>query len=478
MKKRILCLLLTVCCLLSLLPVTAAAAFAGGSGTESDPYLIATKYHLDNIRNDLDAHYKMIADIEFTDADFARGGDFYNNGTGWQPIGTDDTVSFTGTFDGNGHTITGLHINILSDDDCVYAGLFGHMGAGEIKNLGMVDSDIKISSSYDGCVGGVVGQAYYNTCITNCYHTGNITAKIISDDIPGLSVGGIAGWSYSTIKKCYNTGNITAELSSSSTRISEDGMSTGISAGGIVGLCSGYTISECYNSGTIFASVTSNRMDATCNVGGIAGCGREGTISNCYNTGSFTANAQSNIYAFATAGGIMGDAGGNCEETIRNCYSITSAESSVFEKDPNSYKNPSVGGIAGAGGPFFVSDNCYFLSGVIDLSYYTPGTALTDAQMKQQATYAGFDFDTVWTMDGNADYPYPELQAVEMIFEIGPGDINGDGEVNILDVMSIINIITGSMTPTESQEKAADFNSDGTVNILDAMALINDITGA
>lgn len=64
-----------------------ADAFAGGSGTSEDPYLIETKAHLNNVRNYLDAHFKMIADITFTDADFAEGGDFYNDGQGWEPIG-------------------------------------------------------------------------------------------------------------------------------------------------------------------------------------------------------------------------------------------------------------------------------------------------------------------------------------------------------------------------------------------------------
>ncbi|MBQ6810477.1 MAG: hypothetical protein IJO94_03630, partial [Firmicutes bacterium] len=72
----------------------ADAEFAGGSGTEDNPYLIADKYQLNNVRNHLDAHFKMTADIEFTEADFAEGGAFYNNGAGWKPIGVDEEYAF------------------------------------------------------------------------------------------------------------------------------------------------------------------------------------------------------------------------------------------------------------------------------------------------------------------------------------------------------------------------------------------------
>lgn len=82
--------------------------FLGGAGTEESPYLISTKDHLNNVRKYLDAHFLMVADIEFTEADFAEGGAFYNNGQGWEPIGKNVNSPFTGVFDGDGHIVSRL----------------------------------------------------------------------------------------------------------------------------------------------------------------------------------------------------------------------------------------------------------------------------------------------------------------------------------------------------------------------------------
>ena len=109
MNKRIvlvIALLFITTVLTSLFVVTASAAtgntaeFEGGTGTEADPYLIETKEHLNNVRNDLEAYYKLVADIVFTEADFAANGDFYNDASGFVPIGTKD-ATLCGSFDGN-----------------------------------------------------------------------------------------------------------------------------------------------------------------------------------------------------------------------------------------------------------------------------------------------------------------------------------------------------------------------------------------
>lgn len=116
------------------------AEFLGGDGTEESPYLISNKTHLNNVRNHLDAHFLMVADIEFNEADFAQGGEFYNGGQGWEPIGMDSERSFSGLFDGGEHEIIGLQCTRIGSGS-VCAGLFGY-SKGTIQNLGMVDSHI------------------------------------------------------------------------------------------------------------------------------------------------------------------------------------------------------------------------------------------------------------------------------------------------------------------------------------------------
>ena len=95
------------------------AEFAGGSGTEGDPYLVATADHLNNVRNHLDQHFRQIADLDLS---------FYRSGSGWNPIGT-STDRFTGTYDGNGYTISDLFIKQAGEWNVrIPAGLFGYTG--------------------------------------------------------------------------------------------------------------------------------------------------------------------------------------------------------------------------------------------------------------------------------------------------------------------------------------------------------------
>ncbi len=122
--------------------------FAGGSGTEADPYLVATADQLNNVRNHLDRHFKQVAIIDLED---------YSAGQGWEPIG-DHTFSFTGLYDGNGYKIINLRIN---DSDESYVGLFGYVGDftkdGNISNVYLEDVDVTETSMWDD-VGGLAGR--------------------------------------------------------------------------------------------------------------------------------------------------------------------------------------------------------------------------------------------------------------------------------------------------------------------------------
>jgi len=171
-------------------PEENTAEFAGGNGTENAPYLIESKAHLNNVRNYRSAHFKMTADVTFIEADFAEGGTYYNNGTGWKPIGTSSSP-FKGTFDGNGHTITGLKQNIYVEGD-INGGLFGYADGARIKNLGVIGGDIKADTHrfFTAAAGGIVGRAY-NCIIGNCYNTGLVKAQNY--------VGGIVGYASNSI---------------------------------------------------------------------------------------------------------------------------------------------------------------------------------------------------------------------------------------------------------------------------------------
>ena len=169
----------------------------------------------------------------------------------WTPIADcmgNNITQYSGTFDGNNKTVSGLYFN----GNSIRIGLFGSSEAdGNIKNVGVVDSYFKGNDF----VGGVCGNN--GGTITNCYNAGNLTAIESS-----ATVGGICGYNNGgTIANCYNTGTVTATGSIAS-------------VGGVCG-CSIAPISNCYNIGTVTA--TSSGAD----ISGICGY-NFGPVKNCY----------------------------------------------------------------------------------------------------------------------------------------------------------------------------------------------------
>ena len=177
----------------------------------------------------------------------SNGSDFIS----WTPIADcmgNNITGYSGTFDGNNKTVSGLYFN--GDSTCI--GLFGSSESdGNIKNVGVVDSYFKGNDS----VGGVCGKNAGT--ITNCYNAGNLTAIESS-----AAIGGICGYNNGgTVTNCYNTGTVTATGQVSS-------------VGGVCG-CSNAPISNCYNIGTVTAT------DSDTDISGICGY-NFGPIKNCY----------------------------------------------------------------------------------------------------------------------------------------------------------------------------------------------------
>ena len=548
--KKILALLLTLVMLVTVLPMGALTVsaestteFLGGDGTEESPYLISNKTHLNNVRKYPGFHFKMVTDIEFTEADFAEKGDYYNNGQGWEPIAIDYNTPFKGVFDGDGHTIKGLYVNIQTTDKYIYAGLFGY-NEGTIKNLGMLDGSVSSSSSssssyvggiagwndgtisdcynagsvssssfYSKVVGGIAGHNGYDGTISNCYNTGSASSPVSASSTDSSSyAGGIAGENYGTISNCYNTGSVSSIASSSYaggiagrnygtiSNCYNTGSASSFSsysyAGGIAGR-NGGTIRDCYNTGSISSSsqaggiagynggtisncyntgsVSSTASYSSSYVGGIAGQNYNGTISNCYNTGSVSSTASSsyaggiagyngydgtisNCYntgsvsatsdSYSYAGGIAGRNDG----TISNCYNTGSVSSS----SSYSYSYSFAGGIAGDNYGTGTISNCYYLN--IIAKGVGNGTddpvSCTLKQMTQQDTFVGFDFDTVWTMAGNEDYLYPELQDVPMQFEkeLASISVTPPTKTEYLEGKEQLDVTGGKLTLTYNNE--------------------------
>ncbi|MFD0711821.1 InlB B-repeat-containing protein [Paenibacillus sp. GCM10027626] len=306
MKKGLSCLMATVI-LLGTVFMTAVPsvyadepAFAGGDGSADAPYEILTAEQLNQVRNHLDAYFKLTENIDLTDY-LAEGGAGYNGGKGWEPIGTEGEP-FDGRFDGNGRTIHGLKINRPDEDT---QGLFGFAGEDAVlRNVDLADVNVSgnngvgglagnnkgliIGSHVSGTVAGkyaIGGLAGYNNgSITNS----NATSTLIGS---GENVGGLVGENFSSIMTSYAGGAVTGAkdlggLVGKNNGTIERSYATGAvtssqyGAGGLVGYNNGGRISECYATGAVKSYGVGD------NVGGLMSVNSAGIITSSYATGS------------------------------------------------------------------------------------------------------------------------------------------------------------------------------------------------
>jgi hypothetical protein len=205
-------------------------------------------------------------------------------GKDWTPIGTDYDNSYKGTFDGGGHTITGL--TFTTNDE--YAGLFGHLNsAGTVKNVVMEGIQITSNQIYGGSIGGVVGFSWGT--IENCTVSGSVSGTVY--------VGGVVGAQWG--------GSITGCSSSATVK----GM---VYVGGVVGQTNGNTITltACYATGNVIIEIAPKKNIAG---GGLVGM-NAGSILACYATGNVTSTGSStgNVHI----GGFLGDN----YTTVTACY--------------------------------------------------------------------------------------------------------------------------------------------------------------
>ena len=205
-------------------------------------------------------------------------------GKDWTPIGTNFYNSYTGTFDGGGHTIMGL--TVTTNDQ--YVGLFGRLGkAGTVKNVVM--DGIQITCNHRlGYAGGVAGFSWGGT-IENCSVSGSVSGTICAGGVVGIQweasitgcsssatvkgmvqVGGVAGETNSgaTLTACYATGNVTIEI---------DPINN-ILGGGLVGFNAGSSVLACYATGNVTSTGSST---GNVYIGGFLG-GNYTTVTACY----------------------------------------------------------------------------------------------------------------------------------------------------------------------------------------------------
>ena len=235
--------------------------------------------------------------------------------TEWKPIGA-RWSSYTGTFDGQGYTISGLYFNNPTSS---YAGLFGSIGAnGKISNVGVLDSyfqfrefgggvcgvnygtvrDCKNTGSVRGlaAIGGMCGLNEKGGIIENSFNEGTVSGT--GDNVQ--QVGGVCGYNNGTIKSCYNTASVSGQNS----------------VGGVCGFNSRGIITNCFNEGTVSGQTF---------VGGVCGNGCGVTTTNCFNGG--IVSGQSHV------SGVCGY-DYNYDGTLTNCYYLSdTAKGGINGKD-------------------------------------------------------------------------------------------------------------------------------------------------
>lgn len=286
-------------------PTVTDSGFAGGSGSDSDPYQVSSKEHLDLVRLHLDKHFRQTADIDL-------------GGENWLPIGyitgqEEVPEDFTGSFDGYGFVIENLTIDREDQD---FIGLFARLDEGGAF-MTVTLTDVTITGNTR--VGALVGDSHNNTTIVDSYSTGTVSGEEY--------VGGLLGYHYmGLIEGCSSEADVTGDEY----------------VGGLIGMSQESMIMDSHASG---------RIEGSYNVGGLVGYLDEGMIIDSYATGEvegdeedsggigglvgsvarstiITSHATGNVRGDSSVGGLAGDSwdseiiGSFAEGTVSGNYSV------------------------------------------------------------------------------------------------------------------------------------------------------------
>ena len=449
--------------------IVSFSAYAQGTGTESDPYLITTPEELQNINNDPSASYKLTANIDLNNMDFV-------------PIGNTESGAFSGTFDGAGFTISNL--NVFAGK---YAGLFG-CNEGVIKNV-TLDNIYVYGNRY---IGGVCGENTACGTLENCkvlsgsiesdgglndINAGGICGSNsgimegtfynsadadISNDSNQACTGGIIGWngSLNVIINAVNTGVISSSASSdaihysagligyatSSTVNITNSYNTGniftfadynkkSYSAGLIGYATSSTvnITSSYNTGNVFSYSYNHNMYRSYSGGLIGYEDSTVNITNSYNTG--------NIYSDSYLGGLIGYGASYSTVTITNSYNtgnivsgttagglIGNCDDYITMNITNSYNTGSISD------PFFsglIGYQTYRCNTSIKNSYTLNQNGINNsmgitsaANMLNHETYLGWDFDEVYTIDPLVNSGYPILRDTNSPLQLNKSNVH------------------------------------------------------
>jgi hypothetical protein len=315
---------------------------------------IHTLEELLSIKNNLTGNYLLKSDIDL-------------GGIDWQPIGT-NINPFLGVFDGNGHTLSNLNINRPNEDR---VGMFGVNG-GTVKNLVLENATVEGQDNV-GILAGLNHNSIFNVSVINTheligrYQVGGLvgfnnsgviqsSSSMGAETLTGaINVGGLVGQNAGIVRLSYSTNDVIA---------------TSTTAGGLAGMMISGTLEQSYSTGNVSGNTTS---------GGFVGYLEGGIIRNCYSTGTVTIGSNNS--------GFVGYA---WNSRIENSYTLTTSPSGLT-----------------IGSAMVVSS--YFDNSI---STSTSIHGRTSEALRDQDTYVGWNFETIWEKEGDG---LPTLRGLPMV---------------------------------------------------------------
>lgn len=463
-----------------------------GNGTEDDPYLVNTCSDLMNIHGD--GYYKLTSDIDLSEA-----------AENWQPLGMyNEAITH---LDGDNHTISNLQI---SQDD-ILCGLFAYLIDATVKNLTIETAPGMYVQGTDYV--GVLAGRLVNCTIENVTIKGNVkgntevgglagqihggtleNVRIVSSSITGKNlVGGIAGTSSATINLCKFEGDVTDNV------VANDGIKSGtiVYVGGIAAKSEG-TITQTYSAGSVtatrvgskagglvgdnYAAITNSYSTADVNgdtyAAGIA-ADNHAKVEKCYAAGNITAtNSSAKTFSSGIVGYNDGETAVVSQCAAMNKYVISTSDvGNVFRV---------IGGIKNSapipGNTNYAMENMILsVNGIrkIQGDDVFNGYMRADEMFKTQSLFEnnGWDFSDVWEIVEEESYPtLLQMNTAPITPDYTAGDANGDGNITMSDVVSIISHIMGT-TLDGFNAVAADINGDTKVTLSDVVLLIDKLMG-
>jgi hypothetical protein len=384
------------------------------------------------MENNLSGSYYLASDIDATDTIN------WDSGKGFDPIGwsTGAGQYFSGTFDGNGYTISNLYINRTTQNENA---LFGNIGGGaQIANVTLADVNISGNLNNTGALVGYAGvlSVAKDVYIQNCHSSGTITVK---DTVGAFKyLGGLIGSTEGDDNPYYV---YVYDCSSSCTVTGNDGSTSTASVGGLIGWTKNSVVSNCFATGAVSGGTKSSL------VGGLIGSLTVGTtnyastISYCYSTGAVSGNTEvggligknaqvttngsaekcystGDVTGVGTGSVSLGGLIGQNVGDVTDCYAwgdVTSAiagstaggfialDNTDTAVVTNGYSIGAMTAVASNGG--FTDDggnstytSCYWDTEASGNATSDTGTGKTTTQMKTQTTFTDWDFDTIWYM--------------------------------------------------------------------------------